>query len=74
MKNDAGGNECAKDNTLVSLFGLVNKILEKKNNNNENKNEIEQINQDIARSLILIISYNIGYLVYLLAKIHSVKR
>ncbi|ETB59618.1 pantothenate kinase, variant [Plasmodium yoelii 17X] len=71
LKNDVGDNECVKDNTLVSLFGLVNNILE---NNKENKDQTEQINQDIARSLILMVSYNIGYLVYLLAKIHSVKR
>ncbi|CAD2093479.1 pantothenate kinase, putative [Plasmodium vinckei brucechwatti] len=66
LKNDAINNECVKDNTVVSLFGLTNNILENKGT--------EKMNQDIARSLILMVSYNIGYLVYLLAKIHSVKR
>ncbi|SCM07660.1 pantothenate kinase, putative [Plasmodium chabaudi adami] len=66
LKNDAINNECVKDNTVVSLFGLTNNILENK--------KTDKMNQDIARSLILMVSYNIGYLVYLLAKIHSVKR
>ncbi|KEG03125.1 pantothenate kinase, putative [Plasmodium vinckei vinckei] len=66
LKNDAINNEYVKDNTIVSLFGLTNNILE--------NTRTEKMNQDIARSLILMVSYNIGYLVYLLAKIHLVKR
>ncbi|CRG95720.1 pantothenate kinase, putative [Plasmodium gallinaceum] len=69
LRGDTSGSSCLSDQALASSFGFIYNIY-KNRKNYKNK----EFNQDIAKSLILMVSYNIGYLIYLLAKIHNVKR
>ncbi|SOV18866.1 pantothenate kinase, putative [Plasmodium gaboni] len=68
---DASVNGSIHSNTLASCFGYIGNILkEKKKKNGDNKN----FHQEVAKGLIQMVSYNIGYMVYILSKIHNVKR
>ncbi|SOV82616.1 pantothenate kinase, putative [Plasmodium sp. gorilla clade G3] len=68
---DAPVDGCMHANTLASCFGCLRNILkEKKEKNGDNK----KIHHEVAKGLIQMVSYNIGYMVYLLSKMHNVKR
>ncbi|GAW83015.1 pantothenate kinase [Plasmodium gonderi] len=69
-KDAAGSSACMKGNeALATSFGFLSNILKK-----EQFEKKEQFFQHVAKSLITMISYNIGYLVHLLARIHGVRR
>ncbi|CZT99913.1 pantothenate kinase 1 [Plasmodium falciparum NF54] len=68
---DAPVDGCTHANTLASCFGCLKNILKEiKENNGHNKT----IHHEVAKGLIQMVSYNIGYMVYLLSKMHNVKR
>ncbi|SBT72310.1 pantothenate kinase, putative [Plasmodium malariae] len=78
MREDASGSTCINGHALATSFGNVQKILKKKKKKKGEEGEEnyknQEMNRDIARSLINMVSYNVGYLVCLLAKIHNVFR
>ncbi|SPJ12599.1 pantothenate kinase, putative [Plasmodium sp. DRC-Itaito] len=68
---DAPVDGCIHANTLASCFGCIRNILkERKEKNGDNK----KIHHEVAKGLIQMVSYNIGYMVYLLSRMHNVKR
>ncbi|KJP89797.1 pantothenate kinase [Plasmodium fragile] len=54
---------------VAASFGFLSNIVKTKN-----VEGTKSLGQAVARSLITMVSYNIGYLVHLLARIHGVRR
>ncbi|SBT78863.1 pantothenate kinase, putative [Plasmodium ovale] len=69
IREDAAGGRCIHGHALATSFGAIENILKKQKNSQR-----DMINQDVARSLVTMVSHNIGYLVYLLSRIHNVTR
>ncbi|SCO69388.1 pantothenate kinase, putative [Plasmodium vivax] len=57
------------EHALAASFGHLSNILKMKSVEDE-----KSIGQAVARSLITMVSFNIGYLLHLLARIHGVRR
>lgn len=67
---DAAGSKVLPPETLASSFGRVYSTHE-----GESFEGIEHFNrEDIARSLIEMVSYNLGYIAFLLCQIHGLSR
>ncbi|GAB68492.1 hypothetical protein PCYB_133660 [Plasmodium cynomolgi strain B] len=71
MRKDAArsGAPSHGEDALAASFGFLSNIIKTKN-----LEDTKSLGQAVARSLITMVSYNIGYLVHLLARIHGVHR
>eukprot|EP00366_Plasmodium_knowlesi_P003307 XP_002260804.1 hypothetical protein, conserved in Plasmodium species [Plasmodium knowlesi strain H] len=71
MRKDAAGTGAPAhgEDALTASFGFMGNIVKTKN-----AEDTKSLGQAVARSLINMVSYNIGYLVHLLARIHGVRR
>ncbi|PFH37606.1 fumble protein [Besnoitia besnoiti] len=68
---DAAGSRCLPADTLASSFGRLYLMTFQEDGNLLRKNLRKE---DIARSLIHMVSYNLGYLAYLVGTAHGVRR
>ncbi|EUD65924.1 hypothetical protein C922_03648 [Plasmodium inui San Antonio 1] len=71
IRKDAAriGAPAYAEDALAACFGFLSNIVKTKN-----VEGTKSLGQAVARSLIRMVSYNIGYLVHLLARIHGVRR
>ncbi|CBZ55628.1 hypothetical protein NCLIV_060530 [Neospora caninum Liverpool] len=68
---DAAGSRCLPADTLASSFGRLYLMTSQEDGNLLRKNLRKE---DVARSLIHMVSYNLGYLAYLVGTAHGVRR